>query len=143
MTVVRNEMEMGENNPERILFEKTLATMYQWHNYGKSTIGARSDVENVDIPRLPRFLLPLLPTRQRNAHRRRAVAPAETPCNGSRSPSAASSGRNGACRCCTRSMQVQDGERSVTLRRSGGVPLLFAAYHVPPRPRTATMPPSN
>ena len=29
MTVVRNEMEMGENNPQRILFEKTLATMYQ------------------------------------------------------------------------------------------------------------------
>ena len=49
MTVVRNEMEMGENDPGRILFEKTLAAMYQWHNYGKSTIGARSDVENVDI----------------------------------------------------------------------------------------------
>jgi zinc protease len=49
MTVVRNEMEMGENNPGRILLEKTLATMYQWHNYGKSTIGARTDVENVDI----------------------------------------------------------------------------------------------
>lgn len=32
MTVVRNEMEMGENNPSRILFEKTLATMYQWNN---------------------------------------------------------------------------------------------------------------
>ena len=53
MTVVRNEMEMGENNPGRILFEKTLAAMYQWHNYGNSTIGARADVENVDIARLP------------------------------------------------------------------------------------------
>ncbi|MFM8510268.1 MAG: M16 family metallopeptidase, partial [Betaproteobacteria bacterium] len=27
---------------------------------------------------------------------------------------------------------VQDGERSVTLRRVGGVPLMFSAYHVPP-----------
>jgi zinc protease len=35
--------------------EKTLATMYQWHNYGKSTIGARTDVENVDIGRLQAF----------------------------------------------------------------------------------------
>ena len=35
MTVVRNEMETGENDPERILFEQTLATMYHWHNYGK------------------------------------------------------------------------------------------------------------
>ncbi len=55
MTVVRNEMEMGENSPGRILFEKTMAAMYQWHNYGKSTIGARSDVELVDIGRLQAF----------------------------------------------------------------------------------------
>jgi len=55
MTVVRNEMEMGENSPERSLFKQTLAAMYDWHNYGKSTIGARADVENVDIPRLQAF----------------------------------------------------------------------------------------
>ena len=29
--------------------------MYDWHNYGHSAIGARSDVENVDIPRLQAF----------------------------------------------------------------------------------------
>jgi zinc protease len=55
MTVVRNEMEQGENDGGRMLFEKTIATMYQWHNYGKSTIGARADVENVDIARLRAF----------------------------------------------------------------------------------------
>ena len=55
MTVVRNEMESGENNPNRVLLQQTLAAMYQWHNYGKSTIGARADVENVDIPRLQAF----------------------------------------------------------------------------------------
>ena len=55
MTVVRNEMERGENSPDRILYQKTLATMYQWHSYGRDTIGARSDVENVDIPRLQAF----------------------------------------------------------------------------------------
>ena len=55
MTVVRNEMEMGENDPDRILMEKTLSAMYQWHNYGKSTIGARADVEGVDISRLQAF----------------------------------------------------------------------------------------
>ena len=42
MTVVRNEMESGENNPGRILLQQTMATMYQWHNYGNSIIGARS-----------------------------------------------------------------------------------------------------
>ncbi len=55
MTVVRNEFESGENNPGRSLLQKIFATMYQWHNYGKSTIGARSDIENVDIPRLQAF----------------------------------------------------------------------------------------
>jgi zinc protease len=50
MSVVRNEMEMGENNPGSITCSNACwATMFQWHNYGKSTIGARTDVENVDI----------------------------------------------------------------------------------------------
>jgi len=55
MTVVRNEFENGENNPQLVLFAKMLATSYQWHNYGKLTIGARSDIENVDIERLQAF----------------------------------------------------------------------------------------
>jgi zinc protease len=55
MTVVRNEFESGENNPHRVLLQKMLSTMYQWHNYGHSTIGARTDIENVDIERLQAF----------------------------------------------------------------------------------------
>src|SRR5262249_5105793 len=45
MTVVRNEFEMGENDPGSVLFERVLSTAYLWHNYGHSTIGARSDIE--------------------------------------------------------------------------------------------------
>lgn len=55
MTVVRNEMESGENDPGRMLWEKMGAAAYQWHNYGKSTIGARADVENVNIEHLQAF----------------------------------------------------------------------------------------
>ena len=55
MTVVRNEFESGENNPQQVLFGKMLATAYQWHNYGHIPIGARSDIENVDIGRLQAF----------------------------------------------------------------------------------------
>jgi zinc protease len=55
MTVVRNEMERGENNSGRVLFERVLSSAYQWHNYGKSTIGARTDVEGVNIERLQQF----------------------------------------------------------------------------------------
>ena len=55
MTVVRNEFESGENSPLRVLWQKMQATAFEWHNYGKSTIGARSDIENVDIGRLQAF----------------------------------------------------------------------------------------
>jgi zinc protease len=55
MTVVRNEFEAGENNPGRVLMQRTLGAMYDWHNYGKATIGARTDIENVDISRLQAF----------------------------------------------------------------------------------------
>ncbi|MFC3095125.1 insulinase family protein [Alteromonas sediminis] len=55
MTVVRNEFERGENSPFRVTLQKMLAAAYEWHNYGKSTIGARSDIENVPIDRLKAF----------------------------------------------------------------------------------------
>ncbi len=54
-SVVRNEMEMGENSPANILMQQMAASAYQWHNYGKSTIGARTDVENVKIENLQAF----------------------------------------------------------------------------------------
>lgn len=55
MTVVRNEFESGENDPFRVTLQKMLGIAYDWHNYGKSTIGARSDLENVPIDRLKAF----------------------------------------------------------------------------------------
>ncbi len=131
MTVVRNEMESGENSPERTLYKKTLAVMYDWHNYGRDTIGARSDVENVDIPRLQAFY-------------RRYYQPdnATLIVAGSFDPAkvlAAVSKSFGPIAKPTRKLPTfytletaQDGERSLALRRIGGVPVLFAGYHVPP-----------
>src|SRR5579862_5866747 len=55
MTVVRSEFEMGENSPARVLEERVLSTAYLWHSYGRSTIGARSDIERVPIDRLQAF----------------------------------------------------------------------------------------
>ncbi len=131
MPVVRNEMEMGENNPGRVLLQQTLATMYRWHNYGKATIGARSDVENVDIERLRAFY---------RAHYRpdnatlivsgtfdKARTLAWVADSFGRIPKA-----SGPLPATHTLEPPQDGERSVTVRRVGGSPLLFAAYHVPP-----------
>ena len=55
MTVVRNEFERGENSPQRILSERVSSTAFLWHNYGKSTIGSREDLEKVPADRLLAF----------------------------------------------------------------------------------------
>ncbi len=54
-SVVRNEFEMGENYAPGVLDERILSTAFLWHNYGKSTIGSRSDIENVPTERLRAF----------------------------------------------------------------------------------------
>ena len=55
MTVVRNEFEMGENNAKMILEQRMMATAFEWHNYGKSTIGNRADIERVPVENLRVF----------------------------------------------------------------------------------------
>lgn len=55
MTVVRSEFEIGENNPFQALGQRMARAAHPWHGYGRSTIGARSDIENVDITKLRAF----------------------------------------------------------------------------------------
>jgi zinc protease len=55
MTVVRNEFESGENNPQYALYFRVRGAQFNWHNYGNSTIGNRSDIENVGIDNLRAF----------------------------------------------------------------------------------------
>ena len=55
MTVVRNELERGENQPASILGERVASTAFLWHNYGKSTIGSKEDLEGVPISRPEAF----------------------------------------------------------------------------------------
>lgn len=130
MTVVRNEMERGENSPFQVLMQKMMASAYQWHNYGKTTIGARSDVENVDIHQLRKFYKTyyqpdnavLIVSGQfdeketlQYIYEAFAVLPKperKLPPEYTKEP-------------------VQDGERKVTLKRQGGSPLIGALYHIP------------
>ncbi len=55
MTVVRNEYESGENKPFEVMLKRMQSVAYDWHNYGNSTIGNRSDIENVKIENLQAF----------------------------------------------------------------------------------------
>ncbi|PIR83255.1 insulinase family protein [Candidatus Kaiserbacteria bacterium CG10_big_fil_rev_8_21_14_0_10_56_12] len=55
MPVVRNEFEIGENNPAEALDKQLWALAYQAHPYHHSTIGWKSDIERVPIERLQKF----------------------------------------------------------------------------------------
>ncbi|MFM6938729.1 MAG: M16 family metallopeptidase [Aquirufa sp.] len=130
MTVVRNEFEMGENDPGSILMERVVSTAFLWHNYGNSTIGARSDIEKVPIENLQayyrKYYQPdnavLLVAGKFDATKtlklinekfgiiprpERVLTPTFT------------------------AEPTQDGEREVTLRRVGDVQQVGMAYHIP------------
>lgn len=55
MTVVRNELERGQNEPSSVLDEAVYATAFREHPYHHPTIGWRTDVEGVSTARLKEF----------------------------------------------------------------------------------------
>ncbi|HEY7315838.1 MAG TPA: pitrilysin family protein, partial [Gemmataceae bacterium] len=130
MTVVRNEFESGENNPQYILFQRMVATAYEWHNYGKSTIGNRSDIERVPIEKLQAFY---------RKHYQPDNAMVIVAGNFKEAKALALIAKYfGALKKPQRVLDdtyteepAQDGERSVVLRRVGNVGLVGAVYHVP------------
>ncbi len=130
MTVVRNEFESGENAPFGVLLKRTLAVMFDWHNYGHLPIGARSDIENVPIDRLQafyhRYYQPdnAVLTIAGKIDEAKALALVEKEFSPIPRPARKL--------IPTYTVEpVQDGERTVTLRRTGDVQVLIAAYHAP------------
>ncbi len=130
MTVVRNEFERSENSPSGVLGKRLAATAYHWHNYGKPTIGNRSDIEKVPVENLRAFyrkfyqpdnVVLVVAGRFEEAkglalvekyfgaiprpQRKLATTYTEEP--------------------------AQDGERAIMLRRVGDVPAIAMAYHIP------------
>lgn len=55
MPIVRNEYERGENLPARMLDEEMFAAAFKAHPYHHSTIGWKSDIEQVSVERLQQF----------------------------------------------------------------------------------------
>ena len=130
MTVVRNEFESGENSPMNVLEERILSTAYLWHNYGKSTIGARSDIENVPIERLQAFY--------RNYYQPDNSILVVAGKFDEAKTLALITKYFGPIPRPQRALQpnytiepTQDGERSVTLRRVGEVQGVIVGYHAP------------
>src|SRR5262245_19140244 len=129
MTVVRNGFQAGENDPEGVPDQRVLSTAYLWHNYGKDTIGARSDIENVPIDRLQAFWRTYY--QPDNAVLLVAGKFDEEKTLGMIHATFSSIPRPSRPLPATYTSEpTQDGERSVTLRRVGDVQALAVAYHV-------------
>ena len=131
MTVVRNEFEQGENSPFRVTLQRLESVAFDWHNYGKSTIGARSDIEKVNVDHLRAFYAKYY--QPDNAilvvagkfDEAKALARINQTFGSLPKPSRVIEP--------TYTLEpTQDGERSVTIRRVGGTPLLLAGYHIAP-----------
>jgi zinc protease len=129
-SVVRNEFEMGENYPSGVLQERVLSAMYLWHNYGKSTIGSKEDIERVKAENLKIFykkyyqpdnavllIAGKFDEKKALAYAQQYFGPIPKP---------------------TRVIQptytmepAQDGERQVSLRRIGDIQYIGMGYHTP------------
>jgi zinc protease len=128
-SVVRNEFEMGENNPMNILSQRMTAAAYEWHNYGKSTIGSRSDIERVPIENLQAFYRKFY--QPDNAMLVVAGKFEVEKCLGLITRYFGSLPRPDRILPNTYTLEpVQDGERHVVLRRNGDVHAIGAVYHI-------------
>ena len=130
MTVVRNEMERNETNEFRMLMSRMSSMAFLWHNYGNSTIGARSDVENFPFEKLRAFYkkhyrpdnaVITIAGRFNKADTIKniekefgSIAKPDTPIEALYTVE-----------------PVQDGEREVNIRRVGDLPYIGLSYHAP------------
>jgi zinc protease len=131
MTVVRNEFEMSENQPIGVLFKRVLSVAFDWHNYGNTPIGSRSDIEGVPIENLQKFYR----TYYQPDNAILLVA-------GKFDEAATLAMVNQYFGPIPRPTRVlprlhtleptQDGERRVVLRREGDVQVAVVGYHTPP-----------
>ena len=129
-SVVRNEFEMGENDPMGVLYKHTMAAAYIAHSYGRPVIGNKSDVERVTMDKLQAFYHKFyqpdnaILTVAGKVTEPQIVALVNEYFAGIQRPS----------RTLTPTYTVepvQDGERLTVVRRVGDTQAIFAAYHTP------------
>jgi zinc protease len=133
-TVVRNEFESGENSPFNVLEERVLSTAFLWQNYGHSTIGARSDIEQVPIERLQQFYHKYYqPDNAMLVVAGKFDEAATKQLIRAKFGTIPRPDRSGTLKIWPTYTEepTQDGERSVTLRRVGDVQVAMSVYHVP------------
>jgi zinc protease len=129
MTVVRSELEGGENSPGRLLWQAVSASAFQAHPYRWPVIGWRSDVENMGHEAVLRYYrthygpnnaVAVVVGDVTAAEALRIITKHFGPLKPIPKPPA------------VHTMEPpQRGERRVTVRRAGSLPMALIAWKVP------------
>ena len=130
LAVVRNEFERAKTNPSEVLMQRMNAAAFEWHNYGKTTMGHQSAIECISLDDLRHFYqkhyqpdnIQIVIAGKFDQEKALnyltkyfgtlELPDRELPWMYTREP-------------------VQDGERTVTLRRYGNVQIMGLSYHIP------------
>ncbi|MBP1207572.1 zinc protease [Duganella sp. 1411] len=130
MTVVRNEYESGENSPFGVLLKRMESVAYDWHSYGRDTIGNRSDIENVKIDNLQAFYRTYYQPDNAVLLVAGKFDPAQTLAWIGKSFGAIPKPKRALPPFWTVE-PTQDGERSFVVRRKGDMQLVVLGYKIP------------
>jgi zinc protease len=130
MTVVRNEYENGENSPGAVLMKRMQNIAYDWHSYGRSTIGNKSDIENVKIANLQNFYHTYYQPDNAVLLVAGKFDPAQTLLSINRLFGAIPKPKRTLPAFWTVE-PTQDGERSFEVRRQGDVQMVAVGYKIP------------
>jgi len=130
MTVVRNEYENGENSPGAVLMKRMQNIAYDWHSYGRSTIGNKSDIENVKIANLQNFYRTYYQPDNAVLLVAGKFDPAQTLLSINRLFGAIPKPKRTLPEFWTVE-PTQDGERSFEVRRQGDVQMVAVGYKIP------------
>jgi zinc protease len=130
MTVVRNEYESGENNPFNVLMKRMRSVAYDWHSYGRDTIGNRSDIENVRIENLQAFYRTYYQPDNAVLLVAGKFDPAQTLAFISKTFGVIPKPKRALPPFWTVE-PTQDGERYFTVRRKGDMQLILVGYKIP------------
>ena len=119
-----------KTRPKRVLSQRMAAVAYEWHNYGKSTIGNRSDIERVPVDNLRAFY-------KKYYQADNAMLVVAGKFDEKKALEYITKYFGSIARPDRKLPETyteeppQDGERMVTLRRVGDVGLVGLLYHVP------------
>ena len=130
MALIRTEFDRTEALPELVLYNRILENSFSYHRYGKAIFGNRTEVERIGVPELRRFykkhyrpdnVTLVLTGRFEEGIALRLLAEqfGKIPKPATRLEP-------------TKQIEpIQDGERTVVVRRPGTSKMVGVAYHIP------------